>query len=503
LIVALLLLTAVFFTSWLAYAAIQPTPTSDPIPSDVFLDAQYGAPGFLYRANNLLDGTAVTGDPTTLFLNATTTYAGAHDNQYSELSLGVPGLIWDGTNWQPFPGQLLDDTFNPGPAILADVAANGSNQFVVTSNNLAEIIQPDDTPLPATKIAFWDGAEWQTLGGGLNWTCNLNNGCQVALTEDGTIYAANTSPFTAVADPSTNLGLVAQWDGTNWQNMSNGLPSAFFDITLDDLLLAPNGDLYIYGEFDPTFFLGDENFAYRWDGATWQPLLANGDIPKPLGDGNLNRVSALLAEPDGTLTFAAHGTTFNDTDFDEYTAVYQRATNGTITQLAPAFYLADLTATYPDIFGEPIIHTLTRDAQGDLIAGGFFYGEASNGDPLRSLARWDGTNWQPLATGVDLQPVGSTTDQPHITTLLTLPDGIYAHGRFQHIGGISALNIARWDSPTESWSAVCADACNGLTFSPDFNPIVYDFAWDDTNQLIVSGRFEGAGQTIAANIARW
>lgn len=126
-------------------------------------------------------------------------------------------------------------------------------------------------------------------------------------------------------------------------------------------------------------------------------------------------------------------------------------------------------------------------SQGDLYAGGTLY-EAGN-YPVQSIARWDGTNWTSVGSGI-----------PGVIFALG-SDGtnVYAGGRFDSAGGISSTNIAKWDGT--KWSGL------GLGIVPilegGINVGTVDSLLVDGSNVYVGGRFRRAGNVAATNIARW
>lgn len=70
---------------------------------------------------------------------------------------------------------------------------------------------------------------------------------------------------------------------------------------------------------------------------------------------------------------------------------------------------------------------------GELYAGGYF--SHSGSTPMLNVARWDGTNWQPLLGGVD----------GPVYHLRAYPDGLYVAGWFNYADTVQAEGLARWD----------------------------------------------------------
>ncbi len=136
-----------------------------------------------------------------------------------------------------------------------------------------------------------------------------------------------------------------------------------------------------------------------------------------------------------------------------------------------------------------------------LYAGGYF--SSAGGVAANNIARWDGSSWSPLGSGLD----GS------VMALVAFDDGtgpaLYAGGFFDIAGGVAASSIARWDG--SSWSPVgvgaactCNDCTTGCCCSggPVVNALVVH---DDGGgpALYAGGAFATIGDVAAANIARW
>ena len=178
-----------------------------------------------------------------------------------------------------------------------------------------------------------------------------------------------------------------------------------------------------------------------------------------------------------------------------------------------------------------------------LYAGGFF--DTAGGLPVNNIARWDGSAWSALGSGLDgsvralavfddgtgpaLYAAGNFTlageiEVNHIArwdgdtwsavgggvdgsgwALAVFDDGsgpaLYLGGNFTVAGGIEAVDIAKWDGTT--WTPVGAGVAD-----EDFNSWVPDLlVFDDDSgagsALYAGGTFDTAGEVEAHNIARW
>lgn len=130
------------------------------------------------------------------------------------------------------------------------------------------------------------------------------------------------------------------------------------------------------------------------------------------------------------------------------------------------------------------VYALAVDGE-EIYAGGDF--SAAGGFPVSNIARWDGTSWHALGTGITEAPEGV---MPVVNALTVLNGYVYAGGYFSVAGGVNVNSIARWDGSI--WSSVG----DGVVGS------VSDFAAIG-NDLYVGGSFSTAGGISANNIARW
>lgn len=126
-----------------------------------------------------------------------------------------------------------------------------------------------------------------------------------------------------------------------------------------------------------------------------------------------------------------------------------------------------------------------------LFAAGRF--TQAGGAAANYIARWDGAAWSPLGSGVNdsVRALAVFDDDGPGTGLPAL----YVGGLFGWAGGIMTTEIARWDGA--AWSALGSGV----------NEIVHALAVYDDGQnppeLYVGGRFTGAGGMPASRIARW
>ncbi len=116
-----------------------------------------------------------------------------------------------------------------------------------------------------------------------------------------------------------------------------------------------------------------------------------------------------------------------------------------------------------------------------LYAGGLF--TEAGGQPASKIARWTGSSWQPMGTGV----VGN------VYAMLFHAGKLYVGGSFTSIDGVAATNVAYYDG---MWHAMDTGLSGTLSEVRAF--VIYN------NQLVAGGKFSYAsGWQNIGNVARW
>jgi trimeric autotransporter adhesin len=243
------------------------------------------------------------------------------------------------------------------------------------------------------------------------------------------------------------------------------------------------GDLYVAGSFRRSDSSIGANHVARWDGRRWYPLGEG-------VSGDLERVRAI----------ATHAT-------DVYVAgAFTHAGGVAARQVARwdgTAWHALGTGTGPVIVDDGItrdgsIRALAVGPNGDLYVGGSF--TQIDATPANGVARWDGTAWHALGSGiVDRGVLGGDELFPAtIYALAAAADGsLYAGGQFSDAGDGPARNIARWDGT--AWENLGTGARGGDIF--DGNQVTALAL--DGDRLYVGGSFTQAGDGPATNIAMW
>lgn len=275
-------------------------------------------------------------------------------------------------------------------------------------------------------------------------------------------------PKTVIGGGFTRVGSVqtsniAVYDPTSgsWSTLGSGLSHSTSGAAVYALAVLPNGDLVAAGVFNTAGGIGANNIA-RWDGSQWHPL-----------------ASGIVGTWVNALTTRANG---------ELVAGGAFAVAGGVG----ANNIASWNGTSWTALGagtNSFVQALVNLPNGDLVAGGGF--NTAGGITVNRIARWDGTTWSPLGTGM-----GATSWTPDVYALAVLTNGdLIAGGQFTSAGGIAASRIARWDGT--AWSPLGS----GMGSLPGI--IVYALAVLPNGDLIAGGGFSTAGGIGAARIARW
>ncbi|MFN9133609.1 MAG: GC-type dockerin domain-anchored protein [Phycisphaerales bacterium] len=249
----------------------------------------------------------------------------------------------------------------------------------------------------------------------------------------------------ALYDPATGA-----WSALG-SGMSNGASSAF----VYALTTLPGGDLIAGGRFTTAGGVTVNSIA-RWNGSAWSAL----------GTGMNNIVWSLTTLPSGDLIAGGTFTTAGG---------------------VPANYIALWNGSAWSALGSgmsggsfPTVFALTTLPSGDLIAGGDF--TTAGGVPVNRIARWNGSAWSALGTGMNNE----------VTALTTLPNGdLIASGLFTNAGGVPANRIARWNG--SAWSSL-GSGLNGTARALTTLP---------SGDLIAGGGFTTAVGIVAPYLARW
>lgn len=365
-------------------------------------------------------------------------------------ALGVAS--YDGSTWSSFGGGGL-------------------------TSGVRDTIEFDDGSGPAlyvaqvgSPISRWDGSSWSSLpgGNGADWYNAL------AVHDDGNgggpaLYAGE------------RFGHVVRWDGTSWTPVGD-MDDEVLALCVYDDGSGAGPQLYAGGKFDLADGVAATGVA-RWDGSSWTPLVGAAGAtlggPPPF---TLVQVHALEVFDGGAgpeLIVAGYFQQVGGKNFG-HIARWNGTNWSKLGNGVAANTVYDLT-TWDDGTGLA------------LYAGGAF-GAAGN-FTVDHVAKWDGASWSKVGSGTDDWVRGLVG----VSGVGGAGPELYAVGDFQNAGGVAASGVARWDGT--SWSPLGSGLPVLINVGADCVAAVDDGSGAGPS-ILVGGSFQGspAGDSY---LARW
>jgi len=194
---------------------------------------------------------------------------------------------WDGHDWYPLGTGLQGDSPTSLPGVQAIVADPRGGVYVCGEFSKAG-------GLATPNVARWNGKAWETLGTGLPGSFYVYT---LAVAPNGDLYAGGHITLEA---NKGSFALVVRWNGSAWSRVGGfadsgtrcqgaGNPSEVYALTA-----APTGELYVGGIFSAVDGVPAHNLA-RWDGTAWHAVGDSSTL-------NLGcQVHALALAPNGDL----------------------------------------------------------------------------------------------------------------------------------------------------------------------------------------------------------
>ena len=364
-------------------------------------------------------------------------------------------VTWDGTTWSTLlRRQWPDPSWN--------CVASWNGRLYVGGARGLSVEGPD-----GVSLGWYDGSVWNSGANGYGYV--------------NTLYP--TAAGLAVGGAFSNLGSFVSLNAAMWTDAGmSPLSSPGQGATNEIHLLMAEGDHLVAGG---SFDAAGTSTAYRygqWNGTTWSPACFEiGEVGSPIalagGDGLLitsgqyqcgNNYFWLIGG--GCSPFLDLGTGASEIAFHQ-SAFYVLWWNK-VSRLDGA----SLTTLGGTTSGGTFF-TMATSASG-LLGGGDF--DAIGSAAVKGVARWDGSAWQPLGSGLE----------GRVTALVEHAGAIYAGGSIDVSGGTPAFRVMRWDGA--QWQAL-----GGL-----FDGNVTCFA-SCAGDLYAGGSFQHVGGVAAPRIARW
>lgn len=429
-------------------------------------------------------------------------------------------VTWDGAQWE---------ALGPGPGTTGSVRT-----LVVWNGSL--IAGGDFTGAGLTNIARWDGAAWQPLGTGFPnpvdaltvWNGNLaaagHFGVGVTLT--GVLRTWNGTTWTTIFGLQTlqvpmslvsyqgflcvggytanDTGVLERWNGTTWSPAITANDRITSLVVKPTAILGGNDTLFVGGRFTSIGGSPRVRIAATTGGSTFAWTALGSGLPaackalhvRTYGVAQVSYVvSAATDDPlhavtQWTVPLGGPPSSWLtiDTQVVDSLAYYANAYHAASSTSGLGAGLRHNGLQWRAIAGPGVdeeVHAVTP-FDDDVVVGGRFSSIA--GVAASGIARWDGSTFQPLGSGL----TGTSFGGPSADALLTLKNGdVVAGGLFVFAGTMNGNCIARWNGAM--WS----------TFGTGMNQQVLALAELQNGDLVAGGWFTQADGLPCTRIARW
>jgi trimeric autotransporter adhesin len=366
---------------------------------------------------------------------------------------------WNGSEWGPVGGGCAGG--GSGGAVYA-IAFNGSNVYVAGQYST---VDTGSAAMSVGNIAMWNGSTWSDMGGGTG----IGTYIHALAYFNGKLYAGGY--FSQIS--GVNANNIATWNGSTWSPVGGGVtlgPSGGFSPVSS---IVPIGsDLYVGGNFTNADNIVANNVAKLVGGTQWQQLYDG--VRKLIGTGIYGAVSCMAT--DGSNLYVA-GAFQLLPNFDTVNNI-MKWTGSTWATLGKGLEPGHYGVT--DVFGIAALGT-------DIYAAGIF--DFAGGNPAHQVARWNGTRWDSLSTGADVDG--------QCYAVSSIGGNIYVGGSFSQLGRRTVFGLGRWDGT--SWNPLGG----GLAIDALSAPTVSALSFDGANNLYVAGTFQSAQGRTVNGVARF
>jgi len=266
----------------------------------------------------------------------------------------------------------------------------------------------------------------------------------VATSLSGIVYVGGI--FSAMGGITNTRG-IAQWSTITqaWTAMGTGAAGA--GTTVYAIAVAPNGDVYVGGDFTGMGGVALTSQLAKWNGSAWSSITAAG-VPN-------GSIQGLAFDSLGNLYATGFFTSINAVAANR---IAKMTTAGVWSALSTGLNGAG--------------YCLAIDTANNVYVGGTFTLAGGIANTIR-IAKWSGSAFTPLGGGLDDTVRSLAFDSA---------GGLYVAGSFLNTGAIALVRIARW---------------NGAQYtqlSSGANAAVSKVGWNATEQrLYVGGAFTVAG----------
>jgi hypothetical protein len=432
---------------------------------------------------------------------------------------------WDGTEWRAmgagFPTEVNAlttwDADGNGPEPARVVATSPLTGVAAWDGASWTPLQASNPLLRAIALTSWDpdgdgpsvpqlfagGDNISTGGGAARWNGSAwvrapRLGIDTAVHGFGAWDSDGEGPrtpwmilggtFGAVADNSIRgASRIVGWDGTDWRSFGPGPDSRISTaVGWDPDGEGPEGEKLIVGGRFASVVSEDAISIASWNGDRWSPLGA-GIGPRLAADIHSLVIWDHDGDGPGGTSVVVGGAFTTAGGLAAPNIARWDGTSWSVLGAGTSSAVRGLTTWDPDGPG-------TEGVQ--VVAVGAF--TTAGGQPAAYAARWDGSAWHALGSGLDGIATGVTTWDPDGAG--PLERIVVVTGQFSAAGGVSARRIARWDGDT--WKSM---GTGTVAPAPNISSVT---AWDPdgdgpaAEHVVVGGSFGEIGGITANGVAK-
>lgn len=299
---------------------------------------------------------------------------------------------------------------------LAGGTNNSSHGMLVWNDQLINLGSFNS---PCNRVASWDGANWNCLGGGVGIVARAGTVWQGKLVVVG--------DFWNVQQPCVGCNGVAVWDGSIWTPLGNGVNNDVLSVTVW------NNQLVIAGDFTQADGVNVARIV-KWNGTSWESV---GPI------GSFDNDIRTMTEFEGELWVGGDFNNVGGNPPSDGLVKYDPETGGWAGGNSGVDLVGGVNESVRVLYVNP--------NDGNLYMGGEFP-ELIDGDQttedfnMSGIAMYDGSNWTPLGTGLN----------EYCRAMHEYNGDLVVGGYFTDAGGTPANKIAKWDPVNSTWSAMGA-----------------------------------------------
>ncbi|MBI4932223.1 MAG: T9SS type A sorting domain-containing protein [Bacteroidetes bacterium] len=258
-------------------------------------------------------------------------------------------------------------------------------------------------------IVRWNDTVWKSVGGGVSgFPATVS-----ALSEyNNELYAGGE--FNSAGGVPANL--IARWNGSLWDSVDAGIYGANVHA-----MAVYSNELYVAGGFDSAGHIAAKNIA-KWNGTNWSAV----------GNGT-------SAWNDKILDLTVYN--------NELYAVGSFSIAAGIPARGIVKWNGSSWSSLNNVNNTGMYFFALTVYNNELYAGGYFDTLFVSSAPksINSIARWNASSWDSVGSGINYNNVSGS-----VWGLLndTINNTLYVGGTFNNAGGLSAINIARWSTPS-------------------------------------------------------